>query len=292
MTNRFVVHFLPLPRQHHAALCAAAWLAAACAVGDPAAWAQEAAPAAAHPAVEGYRDTPLLPGGRWHVHDPTRPQPEVVTPGTFSAPAAPGQPPSDAVVLFDGHDLTQWQDGQGHPAPWKVADGVMVSTGSDIQTKQEFGDVQVHVEFCEPSLPDRHGQGRGNSGVFLQGRYEVQVLDSYRSQTYPDGMLGAVYGQHPPLVNAARPPGEWQVYDIVFTAARFGADGVLAAPAYATVFLNGVLVQNHFAILGPTGHRILARYQPTGLTGPLKLQFHGNEVRYRNIWVRPLVAEE
>ena len=276
-----------------------ALLGTLCLGGGPAARAQEATPsvsvpvAAAHPKVEGYKDTPMLPGGQWHVHDPDRPQPVVVTPGTFSTAQTPGQPPSDAVVLFDGHDLDQWRDGKGQPAPWKLEDGTMRAAGSSIHSVREFGDAQIHVEFCTPSMPDKHGQGRGNSGVFLQGRYECQVLDNFGSLTYPDGMVGAVYGQHPPLVNVARPPGEWQVYDIAFTAPRFGKDGALETPAYVTTFLNGVLVQNHFAILGPTGHRTLGQYKPGMPTvGPLELQFHGDAVRFRNVWVRPLAATE
>ena len=245
----------------------------------------------AKPAVEGYKDTPLLPGTPWHVHDPDRPQPTVVTPGTFSTASEPGKPPSDAIVLFDGKDLSQWRSANGGPAPWKIQDGTMTPSNGDIRTAQDFGDVQVHVEFAEPVPATGKGQGRGNSGIFLQGQYEFQVLDSYESSTYADGQAGALYGQRPPLVNASRPPGEWQVYDLVFTAARF-KEGVLVTPAYVTAFHNGVLVQNHVAYLGPTGHRTLAHYAPLSLTGPLKLQDHHNAVRYRNIWVRPIHSVE
>ena len=256
--------------------------------------AQQAAPApSAAAAIDGYRDTPLLPGGKWHVHDPDRPQPAVVAPGTGSTPDAPGKPPSDAVVLFDGKDdLSAWRAADGQPTGWTVRDGTMVAGHGDLFSRQEFGDVQVHVEFATPAPPHGHGQERGNSGVFLQARYEIQVLDSYASPTYPDGQSGAVYGQQPPEVNAARPPGEWQSYDIVFTVARYGADGSLQTPACVTVFYNGVLVQNHVALLGPTVHAALAKPTPEPATGPLKLQDHGKAVRYRNVWVRPLKAAE
>lgn len=238
--------------------------------------------------VVGRKDTPLLPGTPWHVHDPDRPQPAVVTPGTFSTSDVPGQPPSDAVVLFDGHDLAAWSDEHGQPVAWKVADGVMVPARGSIQTVQKFGDAQVHVEFSTPTPAEGQGQERGNSGVFLQGLYEVQVLDSYGNRTYPDGQAAAIYGQSPPQVNAARPPGEWQVYDIVFTAARFGTDEKLQTPAYLTVFHNGVLVQNHVALLGPTVNGALAKYGFTPPVGPLALQYHGDSVRFRNVWLRPL----
>ncbi len=242
--------------------------------------------------VIGRKDTPLIPGTQWHVHDPERPQPAVVTPGTFSTPETPGKPPSDAVILFDGHGLAAWSDDNGHPPTWKVADGVMTPAGGAIHTLQEFGDVQVHVEFSTPTPGVGHGQERGNSGVFLQGLYEVQVLDSYGNRTYPDGQVGAIYGQTLPQVNVARPPGEWQTYDIVFTAARFGPDEKLVMPAFVTIFQNGVLVQNHVAVLGPTVNGALAKYEFTPPVGPLSLQDHGSAVRYRNVWVRPLVAEK
>ena len=282
-------HFPPSFAGHRPRLSALRLLAVLVVLPAAAALSQEAAPSpAASPAIDGHRDTPLLPGGKWHVHDPDRPQPPVVTPGTFSTAEVPGKPPSDAVVLFDGRDVSAWRDGAGQPAAWKVEDGAMIESHGDIHTAREFGDVQVHVEFAEPTPPHGHGQERGNSGVFLQGQYELQVLDSYQSPTYPDGQAGAIYGQQPPLVNPARPPGEWQTYDIVFTVARFAEDGTLQTPAYETVFYNGVLVQNHVALIGPTVHAALAK--PTRLppTGPLKLQDHHNAVRYRNIWVRPL----
>jgi len=241
--------------------------------------------AAEHPPV-GYTDTPMLPGGKWHVHDPNRPQPTVVTPGT---PTTPGKAPSDAIVLFDGKDLSKWRTAEGKPAPWNVQDGIIICNpkSGDVFTKEEFGDVQLHIEFATPTPPKGESQERGNSGVFLFGRYELQVLDSYQNRTYADGGCASVYGQYPPLVNASRPPGEWQTYDVVFTAPRF-KDGKLESPAYITVFHNGILVQNHSEILGASGHKVLAKYAPHGPKGPIKLQDHGNTTRYRNIWVRPL----
>ncbi len=241
----------------------------------------------------GYKDTPLLPGGKWHVHDSDRPQPPVVTPGSFSTPDAPGKPPSDAVVLFNGTDLSRWQAGNGQPSGWIVENGSMrvpprgTANGGDIVSKDEFGDCQLHIEWMAPSPPKGDSQARGNSGIFLFGLYELQVLDSYQNPTYADGQAAAIYGQHPPRVNASRPPGEWQVYDVIFTAPRF-KDDKLETPAYITVIHNGVVVQNHTALLGRAGHRALAAYSPHGPKGPLKLQDHGDPVRFRNIWVRPL----
>jgi hypothetical protein len=232
----------------------------------------------------GYEDTPMLPGGKWRVHDGTRPQP----PATETA-GAQGTAPADAQVLFSGADLLRWQNRRGEPAAWKIDQGAMVVApkAGDIQTKEEFGDVQLHVEWASPSVVSGEGQDRGNSGVFLMGRYEVQVLDSYRSPTYPDGQAAAIYGQFPPLVNASRAPGEWQTYDIIFTAPRF-ENGTVATPAYLTVFHNGVVVHNHTALIGTTMHKVVAKYEPHPPRGPIRLQDHGNPVRYRNIWVREL----
>ncbi|MBZ5561983.1 MAG: DUF1080 domain-containing protein [Acidobacteriia bacterium] len=242
-----------------------------------------------HHAAVGYEDTPMLPGGKWHVHDGKRPQPKVITPGTCSSQQSPGQPPSDATVLFDGKDLSNWESIKGGPAGWKVEDGYaeVVAGAGDIRTRQEFGDMQLHLEWREPTPPKGESQERGNSGVFLIGAYEIQVLDAYNNITYPDGQTGAVYGQYPPFVNACRPPGEWQTYDIIFTVPRF-QNGELKTPAYVTVLQNGVAVQNHSKLLGDTGHRILATYVTKASQGPLRLQDHGNKVRYRNIWVRTL----
>jgi len=235
--------------------------------------------------VAGFQDTPMEPDGKWHVHDPARPQPPVVTPGTFSQMAVP---PSDATVLFDGKDLSQWTDKQGQPAPWIVEDGVATSAKSDIVTKASFGDVQLHLEFREPTPPKGDGQGRGNSGVYFMGRYEIQVLDCFQNKTYADGTTGGLYGQHPALANACRPPGEWQTYDIIFNVPHFGPNGEVITPAYVTVTLNGVVIQNHQAFRGATNWRVPGNYTAHDPTGPLALQFHGNPVSFRNIWVRPV----
>jgi 3-keto-disaccharide hydrolase len=227
----------------------------------------------------------------WPVHDESRPRPVVVAPGTFSSPEEPGRPPSDAVVLFGGKDLSAWKSSKdGGPAPWKVDNGyfeVGRKTGS-IETKEAFGDCQLHVEWRAPAPPRGTGQDRGNSGIYLMGRYEVQVLDSYQSETYADGQAAALYGQYPPLVNACRPPGEWQVYDIVFEAPRFDAQGKLLRKARATVFHNGVVVQNATEFMGPTTHKARPPYVAHPDRLPLSLQDHDHPVRYRNIWIREL----
>jgi hypothetical protein len=197
-----------------------------------------------------------------------------------------GGPPSDALVLFSGSDLGRWKNTSNGEAKWKVANGVVEVNGTgDILTKEEFGDVQLHVEWASPSAVQGEGQGRGNSGVYLQGRYEVQVLDSYQNKTYFNGQAAAVYGISAPLVNACRKPGEWQVYDIIFRAPRKSADGKVE-PGYVTVLHNGVLVQDHVAIVGES--TTSAKFQGVSATGPLMLQDHGNAVRYRNIWIRRL----
>ncbi len=240
------------------------------------------------PAPTGYDDTPLIPGTEWRVHDDRRPRPKVVDPGTAIPGEQPGRAPADAIVLFDGTDLAKWKHADGRPAAWKVANGyveVVAKTG-EIATRDEFGDCQLHVEFATPP-PVGNSQERGNSGVFLMGKYEVQVLDSWDNLTYADGQAGAIYGQSPPLVNASRKPGEWQAYDITFVAPRF-KDGKLESPASITVFHNGVLVQNHTAVLGTTRHRAVGTYEPHGPKASLRLQDHGNPMRFRNIWIRPL----
>ena len=250
--------------------------------------------------LPGYDDTPMLPGSKWRVHDKNRPHPAVVTPGTSSTQELPGKPPSDAIVLFDGKDLSHWETagrgadkGKMVPAGWKVVDGAMEvapKTG-DVVSKEKFGDCQVHLEWCAPP-PKGHSQERGNSGVFLHGLYEVQVLDCYDNPTYADGGAGSVYGQFPPMVNANRKPGEWQTYDIIFEVPRFDANKKLTRPGYVTVLLNGVVVQNHQEIIGAGTFRRVATYQYHEPTGPLKLQDHGNLVHYRNIWVRPIKLAE
>ncbi|MCA8953533.1 MAG: DUF1080 domain-containing protein [Planctomycetes bacterium] len=233
----------------------------------------------------GYTDTPKLPSG-WRVHDSERPHPPVVDPGP--APAEPLPVPSDAIVLFDGRTLDAWEGNKG-AAKWAVQDGYMEVNGTgDIHTKQEFGDCQLHVEWASPAEVKGDSQGRGNSGIFLLGRYEVQVLDSYENVTYADGQAAALYGQHPPLVNACRAPGQWQTYDIVFRAPRFKDDGALESPARVTVLHNGVLVQDAQEYWGPSAHRSLPHYEKHPSTGQLRLQDHGNPVHYRNIWIRPL----
>lgn len=211
------------------------------------------------------------PGIEW-------PEPTVVTPGEDRAA------PSDAVVLFDGHDLSAWEDGE----KWKVEDGVAIVGGGDIKTKQSFGDCQLHIEWSAPTEIEGSGQGRGNSGVFLMDTYEVQVLDSFGNDTYFDGQAGAVYKQTPPLANAMRPPGEWNVYDIIWTAPRFKVNGDLKSPAYVTVIHNGVLVLNHFELVGDTPFNRPHAYHAHADKMPIRLQDHGNPVRYRNIWVREI----
>ena len=207
------------------------------------------------------------------------PVPDIVRPGERV-----GEAPSDAVVLFDGADLSSW-DGE-----WRVEDGavtVVAGTGS-LTTKRAFGDVQLHIEWRTPAKVEGDGQGRGNSGVYLMGLYELQVLDSYENATYVNGQAGAIYKQHPPLVNASRAPGQWQSYDVIFTAPRFHADGSIERPARFTVFHNGVLIQNDVALDGPTVFQGQPRYEAHAEKLPLMLQDHGNPVSYRNIWLREL----
>ncbi len=227
---------------------------------------------------------------RWKPNDPDRPVPPVIEPGTASTQDTPGRPPSDAIALFEGKDLSRWTDADGQPAKWKVADGYMevVPHSGIIQTRQAFGDCQLHVEFTEPTPPAGEGQERGNSGVFLMGLYEIQVLDSYHSKTYADGQASAVYAQFPPQVNASRPPGQWQTYDIVFHGPRFDQGGKVTRPARVTALHNGVLVQDNVELSGPTGHHVRPPYKSTPDKLPLSLQDHGNPVRFRNIWIREL----
>ncbi len=231
---------------------------------------------------------------KWKIHDLDRPLPPVIDSGTPSTQDSPGRPPSDAVVLFDGKDLSKWTHKDGSAAKWKVENGyfeVVPKTGY-IYTRESFGDCQLHVEFSEPSPAKGESQDRGNSGVFLQDLYETQVLDSYQSKTYADGQAGAIYGQYPPLVNASRPPGQWQTYDIVFHGPRFDKDGKLLRPARETVFHNGVLVQDNVELSGPTAHGKRPPYEPQPEKLPLALQDHGHPVHYRNIWIRDLKSTE
>lgn len=233
----------------------------------------------------GYDNTPMQPDGKWRVHDGKRPQPVIVTPGPSAGMAAA---PSDAVVLLgpDGN-MSAWQGAGGKPVAWTASGGIVQTGRGGIETKDSFGDIQLHVEFATPSEVKGDGQGRGNSGVYLAGVFEIQVLDSYNNPTYPDGQAASMYGQFPPLVNASRPPGEWQAYDITFTAPRFSGNK-LEAPAVVTVLHNGVLVHNARAFWGPTAHQRIDPYVPESVSGPIRLQDHQNPVRYRNIWLRRL----
>jgi hypothetical protein len=235
----------------------------------------------------GYDDTPMQPGGKWHIHDGKRPQPTIVTPGPASAGRVPA--PADAIMLVgDRDDVSAWQMTDGAPATWVMKAGVLETGKGFIRTRAEFTDLQLHVEFATPSAVRGDSQGRGNSGIFLLGKFEIQVLDSYANPTYPDGQAAAMYGQYPPLVNASRAPGEWQSYDIVFAAPRFSRSGALDKPAVVTVFHNGVVVHHATPFWGPTAHKQIDPYTPESAKGPIALQDHGNPVRYRNIWIRKL----
>ena len=215
------------------------------------------------------------------------PEPRVVAAGMH------GKPPSDAIVLFDGSDLSRWQHEDGSAARWQVEDGVVtvVASAKNIVTRQSFGDVQLHVEWRTPAEVKGKGQGRGNSGVFLQKLYEVQILDSYQNRTYANGQAASLYKQHIPLVNASNSPGEWQTYDVIFEAPRFNDDGSLRKPAYITVLHNNVLVQNHVELQGPTLYIGVPSYIAHPHKQPLMLQDHGNPVSFRNIWIRELAGD-
>jgi hypothetical protein len=220
----------------------------------------------------GAQSVEYLPGIDW-------PEPPIITPGRENV-----GPPSDAIVLFDGKDLSAWENGES----WKVEKGVATVSRKAIRTKQSFGDCQLHLEWSAPVPARGKSQGRGNSGIYFMGLYEVQILDSYQNKTYFDGQAGAIYKQTPPMVNAMRPPGEWNLYDIVFTAPRFGEDGSLQSPAYLTLIHNGVLLHNHFELTGSTEWNRAASYEPHAAKLPIMLQDHGNPVRFRNIWLREL----
>lgn len=255
-----------------------------------------AAPAAEKPSPIGYSDTPVIPGTKWKVHDIDRPRPEAVAPGK-----EPGAPPADAVVIFDGKSSdalqAQEKDAKGKatgklvPCPWKIEDGVMLISGGDCWTKQEFGSCQLHLEWMSAPETKGNSQKKGNAGVFFMDRYESQMLDCDNNPTYADGMTGGVYGQTPPLVNAVRPAGQWQVYDIVFTAPKL-ENGKVVEPAYITTFVNGICVQNHTKIMGPTKHKNITDYNSGEFPekAPIRIQDHKNEppVRIRNIWIRPM----
>ena len=245
--------------------------------------AQQPRDPCARTAGTGYNDTPVIPGQKWKVHDIDRPRPPFVEPAAIVPPIPP---PSDAIVLFDGQDLSQWRPRR---RPWKVAEGYMEATpgAGNLVTKEKFGDIQLHLEWATPAEVCGSSQWRGNGGVMIMTRYEIQVLDSIDNPTYADGQAASIYGQWPPLVNASRPRGEWQSFDIIFEAPRFDGDR-LVKPAYATVFHNGVLVHHRQEIIGPVAHRTFKRYQPHPAEEPILLQDHKVPVRYRNIWVRRL----
>ena len=245
-------------------------------------------------AQDGFTDTPMLPGQKWHVHDKYRPHPPKVDPGP--APVKPTPAPSDAIVLFGGKDFSHWVQhgrdadrGKVMQPKWKIVNGAIETVGKtgDLVSKEKFGDAQYHIEWQIPANVTGQGQARGNSGVLIMSRYEIQVLESFSNETYADGQAGAIYGQWPPRVNATRKQGEWQSYDIVFEAPKFEGDKVVK-PAYATVFLNGILLHNRQEIIGAVAYRQVGRYRPHGAEEPLALQDHDMTVRYRNIWVRPI----
>jgi hypothetical protein len=238
-------------------------------------------------ALLGYTDTPMLPSGKWHVHDPNRPKPPTVTAAANFSDSAPA--PSDAIVLFNGTDFSHWEGDQGAPQ-WTIhGDYMEIKPNSGyLHTKEKFGDFQLHVEFAEPV----GSAGEGNSGVYLQGVYELQIYDSDNNPIYADGVCGAIYGQSPPLANACKKPGQWQTFDILFEAARW-KNHELVRPAIVTALQNGVLIHYKQPLLGPTGHRILANYNTElPATGPVSLQDHGDPVRFRNIWIRNIQEEE
>jgi hypothetical protein len=233
--------------------------------------------------IIGYKDTPVLPWCGYRVHDPDRPAPPKVTPGQPSTHDKVGTAPPDAIVLFRGKDLSQWER-----SDWKTEDGELIAISGNLTTKEPFGDCQLHIEWMAPDPPRGSIWDRGNNGVMLMGLFEIQIYESYAAKIYPDGQAAAVYGQTPPMVNACRKPGQWQTFDIIFFAPRFEA-GKLKEPARVTVLHNGLLVHHNQEIYGPTGHRILPKYdKPIPKKLPLSLSAHNNPVRFRNIWLRPL----
>lgn len=240
-------------------------------------------------AADGFTDTPLLPGTQWHVHDPARPQPPKAEAGKAKCQTTPA--PAGATVLFDGKSDAAWEPAGGKkPQLWEIKDGTLIARGNDLKTKQGFGSGHYHVEWRIPAGRKVQGQSGGNSGVFLMGKYEIQVMEGFANSTYADGSAGAVYGQTPPALNACLPQGEWQSYDITFVAPLFNADGSVAAKAKVTVVHNGLTVQDGTEILGPTVWRKLPAYQAHADRLPLHLQFHGDPIEYRNIWVREAAA--
>ena len=268
--------------------------------------AEPAKPAAEEPKAEakpepkkitslGYSNTPFIRGQRWKVHDMNRPRPRAIVPGNASTYEKPGTAPSDAIVLFDGNNLDNWgqllpeDPGSIYQPLWSVADGavtVVPETGH-LRTLDTFADCQLHIEWASPEVVQGASQERGDSGVLLMGKYEVQILDSFNNRTFADGQAGAIFGQHPPMVNASRPSGQWQVYDIVFEAPTF-KDGKLESPAYMTVIHNGILLHHRRELVGSVKDKELQPYSEDQPAGPIVLQNHGTPVRYRNIWIRPL----
>ena len=236
----------------------------------------------------------FIDGIKVHETDPQKqPQPKVVTPKPYDAEAA--QAPQDAIILFDGTEATManWTATNGNPTKWKLVDGALESVrgAGYIQSKQPFGSCQLHIEFATPKVPQGNGQGRGNSGVFIMGQYEIQVLDSYENTTYPDGQCGALYGRAKPLVNASRKPGEWQTFDITFHRPHFDEEGNVTRRAKFHVYHNSELIHDQHELSGGTGwvgHHSISEYKKHGDKGPLQLQDHGNPVRFRNIWVKEL----
>jgi len=227
--------------------------------------------------IVGYKDTPVLPWCGYHVHDPDRPAPPKVT------PSRRGGPPSDAIALFDGDNLSKWR-----PSDWKIEDGELIAVTGELTTRESFGDCQLHLEWQAPNPPVGDDWDHGNNGVMLMGLFEIQVFDTYTTPLYSDGQAASVYGQTPPMVNACREPGRWQSYDIIFFAPVF-KDGKLERPARVTVLHNGLLVHHNQEIYGPTGHRIQPKYdKPIPAKLPVSLSAHNNPVRFRNIWIRPL----
>jgi hypothetical protein len=238
-------------------------------------------------ASDGFKDTPLLPGTSWHVHDPERPKPVKVEAGKAACRSTPA--PAGAKVLFDGSSLDAWKprDGAKKPQLWTVRDGLMVAVGNDLQTKDAFGSGRYHVEWRIPADRKVKGQSGGNSGFFLLGRYEVQILESFENVTYADGQAAALYGQFPPSVNASLPKGEWQSYQIDFEAPAFAEDGKVLSPAVVTVVHNGITVHDRQAFIGQSAWRRVATYAKHPATGPVILQFHGDPIEFRNIWHLP-----
>ena len=270
---------MPCSRRSVAAACGCTLAAAfAVQIGFTAASAKEG--------PDWKKGLPRQHKSKWLVSDDDRPQPTPVKPAE-----QPGGPPADAIVLFDGKDLSHWRkSGKDEPAGWAVVDGQMeMNNSGSISTVEKFGDVQLHLEWRAPTPARGSSQGRGNSGIFLMEHYELQVLDSFQNETYADGSAASIYAQHPPIVNACRPPGEWQTYDVVFRAPRF-QDGKVKEPGRLTVFHNGIIVQHDAEIFGSTIYRELAKYTPHDAEAPISIQDHGDKqtVRFRNIWARKL----